>query len=135
MLCPLLVSPLKIPYPLASMSVFPHLSTHSCFPALAFPYIGASNLYRTKGFSSNGCQTRLSAAPYVVKTRDNFMYSLWLVIWSLRAWSGGVWLVHIVILPMGLQTPSAPSVLFLISSLGTTSLVPWMSMSIHLCIC
>ena len=28
-------------------------TTHSCLPALAFPYIGASSLYRTKGLSSH----------------------------------------------------------------------------------
>jgi hypothetical protein len=30
-----------------------HPSTHSCFPVLAFPYTGASNLLRIKGFSSH----------------------------------------------------------------------------------
>jgi hypothetical protein len=30
-----------------------HQSTHSCFLALAVPYIGASSLHRTKGLSSH----------------------------------------------------------------------------------
>ena len=47
---------------------------------------------------------------------------------------GGVWLVDIVVLSMGLQTPSAPSVLSLISSLGTLCSVQWLAMRIHLCI-
>jgi hypothetical protein len=48
--------------------------------------------------------------------------------------SGGYWLVHIV-LPIGLQTPSAPWVLSLAPSLGTPCSVQWMVVSIHLCIC
>jgi hypothetical protein len=45
------------------------------------------------------------------------------------------WLVHIVVPPMGLQTPSAPWVLSLALSLGTLSFSQWMSVSIHFCIC
>jgi hypothetical protein len=40
------------------------------------------------------------------------VYSLWLVIYSLGALGGGaIKLFHIVILPMGMQYPSAPSLL------------------------
>jgi hypothetical protein len=49
--------------------------------------------------------------------------------------SGGYWLVHIVLPPMGLQTPSAPWVLSLALSLGTLCSVQWMAVSIHFCIC
>ena len=49
--------------------------------------------------------------------------------------SGGVWLVHIVVLPMGLQTPTAPSVLFLTHLLGTPFSVQWWAASICVCIC
>jgi hypothetical protein len=49
--------------------------------------------------------------------------------------SGGYWLVHIVVPPMGLQTPSAPWVLSLAPSLGTLCSIQWMAVSIHLCIC
>jgi hypothetical protein len=45
------------------------------------------------------------------------------------------WLVHIVVPPMGLQTPSAPCVLSLAPSLGTLCSVQWMAVSIHSCIC
>jgi hypothetical protein len=45
------------------------------------------------------------------------------------------WLVHIIVPPMGLQTPSAPWVLSLYPSLGTLYSVPWMAVSIHICIC
>jgi len=42
------------------------------------------------------------------------VFGWWLSLWEL--W--GVWLVDIVVLPMGLQTPSAPSVLPLALPLG-----------------
>ena len=48
----------------------------------------------------------------------------------------GYWLVHIVVPPMGLQTPSAPWVLSLAPSLGTLCFIQWMvAESIHFCIC
>jgi hypothetical protein len=49
--------------------------------------------------------------------------------------SGGYWPVHIVVPPMGLQTPSAPRVLSLAPSLGILCSVQWMAVSIHFCIC
>jgi hypothetical protein len=45
------------------------------------------------------------------------------------------WLVHFVVPPMRLQTPSAPWVLSLAPSLGTLCSVQWMAVSIHFCIC
>jgi hypothetical protein len=47
----------------------------------------------------------------------------------------GVWLVDIVVFPIGLQTPSNPSVLSLIPLLRTPCSVQWLVVSIHLCIC
>ena len=41
-----------LPLP-ASVRVFPYPPTHSCLPALVFPYIGASSIHRTKGLSSH----------------------------------------------------------------------------------
>ena len=49
--------------------------------------------------------------------------------------SVGYWFVHIVVPPMGLQAPSAPSVLSLAPPLGTLCLVQWLAVSIHFCIC
>jgi hypothetical protein len=46
----------------------------------------------------------------------------------------GYWLFHIVVPPIGLQTPSAPWVLSLAPSLGTLRAVQWMTVSIDLCI-
>ena len=55
----------------------------------------------------------------------------WLSPWELL----GDWLVDIVVLPVGLQFPSTPSVLFLTPLLGTLSSVQWLAVSISLCIC
>jgi hypothetical protein len=50
-----------------------------------------------------------------------------------------LWLVDIIVLPVGLQIPSAPSVLSLTPTLGTPlgtpCLVQWLTVSICLCIC
>jgi hypothetical protein len=43
-------------------------------------------------------------------------------------------LVDIVFLPIGLQTPSAPSVLSLTPPLGSPCSVQWLAASIHICI-
>ena len=56
--------------------------------------------------------------------------------WCFCPWEfWGYCLVHIVVPPMGLQSPSAPSVLFLTPPLGTLCSVQWFAESIHLCIC
>jgi hypothetical protein len=59
--------------------------------------------------------------------------TLWLVFSPWELW--GVWLVDMLVLPMALQTPSAPSVLSLTSPLGTLCSVQWLAASICLCIC
>jgi hypothetical protein len=58
-------------------------------------------------------------------------FGWWFSPWEL--W--GYLLVHIAVLPMGLQTPSAPWVLSLAPSLGTRCSVQSMTVSIHFCIC
>jgi hypothetical protein len=59
------------------------------------------------------------------------LFGWWFSPWELL----GVWSVDIVVLPMGLQTPSAPSVLSLTPSLGTPCSVQWLAVSICLCTC
>jgi hypothetical protein len=59
------------------------------------------------------------------------LFGWWFSPWEL--W--GYWLVHIIVPPMELQTPSTPWVLSLTSSLGTLCFVQWMAVSIHVCIC
>jgi hypothetical protein len=53
--------------------------------------------------------------------------------WWWRPWQ--LWLVDIVVLPMGLQISSAPSVLSLTPPLGSPCSVQWLASSMHLCIC
>jgi hypothetical protein len=57
----------------------------------------------------------------------------WFSPWELLCvCGGGFWLVDIVVLPIGLQTRSAPSVLFLLPPLGILCSVQWLAASIHL---
>ena len=56
------------------------------------------------------------------------VYSNW---WFIPWEFWGVWLVDIVVLPIGLQTPSAPSVLSLTPPLGCS--VWWLAESIRIC--
>jgi hypothetical protein len=55
----------------------------------------------------------------------------WFTSWELWRY----WIVHIVVPPMGLKTPSAPWVFSLAPSLVTPSSVQWMAVNIHFCIC
>jgi hypothetical protein len=58
------------------------------------------------------------------------LFSLWFSPCDLR----GSWLVDIVVLPTGLQTPSAPSILLRIPPLGSPCSVHWLAASICICI-
>ena len=56
--------------------------------------------------------------------------------WCFSPWEfWRVWLVDNVVPPIGLQTLTAPSVLSLAPSLGSTCLVRWLAASIINCIC
>ena len=61
------------------------------------------------------------------------LFGWWFSPWEL--WGVGFWLVDIVVLPIGLQTPSARSVLSLTPPLGALRSVQWLAASIRLCIC
>ena len=119
--------------PTASPRVLTKQTTHSSLPVLAFLYTGASSLHRTKGLSSHWHPTKPSKlhmrqepwfAPCVFFCCSFSHWELW-----------RVWLVDIFVIPMGLQTPSSPSVLFLIPPLRNLSSVQWLAVSICLCIC
>jgi len=108
--------PPSLPPPPASMRVLLHPPTHSCLTMLAFPYTGETSLHRTKDLPSHWCLTRLSSATYAAEAMGPSMYILfdWFGPWEL--WE--VWLVNSV-LPVGLQTPSAPTVLALTPPSGS----------------
>jgi hypothetical protein len=77
--------------------------THSSFLTRAFPCSEPYDLHNTKGPSSHWWPTMTSSDTYA--TRDT-------------VGGGGYWLVHIVVPPIGLQTPLAAWVLSLVPSVG-----------------
>jgi hypothetical protein len=109
-----------------------HPLTHSQLPTFPSPALGhLSSLHRTKDLSFYRWQGR----PLLhMQLEPCVLLGWWLSPWEL--WGrGGVCLVDIVVLPMGWQTPSAPSVLSLITPLGTLCSVQWLAASICFFIC
>jgi hypothetical protein len=90
--------------PLLLMRVVPHPSTHPLSP-LAFPHAGASSLHRTKGLSSHWWS---QGHPLLCMRVEPWVPPCVLLGWCFRPWK--LWLVDIVVLPMGLQILSAPSI-------------------------
>jgi hypothetical protein len=58
------------------------------------------------------------------------LFGWWFNLWQFC----GVWLVDIVVLPIGLQIPSAPSVLTLTSLIGSLCSDQWLAVSTCICI-
>ena len=119
----------SIPFPShpASMRVFSHPTTHSHLPTLTFSY---TSLYRTK------CLFSRQGHPLLHRWLEPCVPPCVLFGWWFSSWElFGVWLVDIVVLPMGFQTLSVPSVLSLTPPLGNPSSIQWLAASIHLCIC
>jgi hypothetical protein len=92
------------------MRVIPHPPTHSCLSALAFSYTGASSQDFT-GLSASPPIDAWQGHPLLHMQLEPWvppcvLCGSWFSPWQL--W--GIWLVDIVVLPMGLQIPSAPSV-------------------------
>jgi hypothetical protein len=90
----------------------------------------APSLHRTKGLLFHWCLIRQSSATYVSGATSSPSLVDCLVPGS----SEGVWLVDIVVLPIGLQTPSAPLVLHLHPSLGSPCSVLWLDACICICV-
>lgn len=98
-----------IPLPSASTSVFPHSPIHSCLPTFHTPTPGHRAFIGPR------------VSPLIDAQQGHSLLHMWLEPWvspcvllgcwfsSWDLWGGGVWLVDIF-LPMGLQTPSDPSV-------------------------
>jgi hypothetical protein len=80
-------SPYTLPMPCSPTHPFPLLG----------PVLGHIKFARSKGLSSQWWLTRPSSATYADRDKEPW----------------GYWLVHIVVPPIGLQTPSAPWVLSL----------------------
>jgi hypothetical protein len=134
MLSPFLVSPLGTPYlipsPSVSMSMLPHLPTHSCLLTLAFPYTGTSNLHSTKGLPSHWCPTRPSSATYVTGAMGPSMCIIWLVV---PESSGGLISLYCCF-SYGVENSFNSFSTFSNSSNGAPCSVQWLAASIHLCI-
>ena len=121
----------SIPF-FASLRVLLHLLPHSHLIALASFYAGTSNLHRRRAF------------PFIDNRQSNPLLYMYLEPWIPPYVSlvGGLvsgrelWVVQLVdiVLPMGLQTPSAPSVLPLTPPLGSLCSVWWLATSIYICI-
>jgi len=103
------LSPPRSPLPLRECSPLPSPSP-PCLSTLAFFYSGASSLHRIR------------ATPPI----DVRLVSPW------ELW--GLWSVDIVVAPMGLLTPSAPSVLLLAPPLGSPCSVRRLAACICVCI-
>jgi hypothetical protein len=95
--------------------VLPHPLIQFCLSALPFPYPGSSSFHRTKGLPYQWCQIRPSSPTYPAGAMRPpcVLFDWWFSPWEL--WEVG--LVDVVVLPMVLQTSSAPSVLALTSPL------------------
>jgi hypothetical protein len=89
----------------------PLLPPHSHFLALVFPCTEAYKVCKTKGLSSDWWPTRPLPDTYAATDTS----------------SGGYWLVHIVVPPIGLQTPLAPWVLNFLLLLHWGPCVPFNS--------
>jgi hypothetical protein len=131
MFSPFQVSPSENPYsishPSASMRVLPHPLTHSCLPALAFPYTGAQGALLPL-IQQGHPLPHMQPEPWVSLC---VLFGWWSSPWELT----GVWPVDTVASPMGLQTPSAPLVPSPTPLSETQRSVQWLAVSICLCVC
>jgi hypothetical protein len=119
--------------PPASKRVLPYPPTHSHLTALTFPIHWGIEPSQDQGPLLPLMPTRSSSATYSAGAVGPSMCTCWLCFSPWELW--GVWLIDIVVLPMELQTPLAPSVLSLTPLLGTPCSVQWLAASICLCIC
>jgi hypothetical protein len=105
--------------------------THSHLTALAFPYTGAWSPHRPSPPIDAKERHPLLHMRLEPQVPPCVLFAWWFSPWEL--WE--VWMVDIIVLPMGLQTPSTPSVLSLTPPLGSPCSVQWLAMSIGLCNC
>jgi hypothetical protein len=110
-----------------------HPPTHFCLPTFTFTTLGHQTFTGLRASSPTDVQ---QAHPLLHMWLEPWVPPCVLLGWWFSPWElWGIWLVDIVVLPMGLQTPSTPSVLYLTPPLGTPCSVQWFSEKIHLCVC
>ena len=131
MLSPFLISLPETHYPICpppvSMIVCPHPRNSQ---PLHFPALGHWAFMEPMASSPIDAQ---QGHPLLNRRQEPWVHPCVPLGWWLRPWE--LWLVDIVVLSMGLQIPSAPSVLSLTPPLGTQWSVQWLAVSICLCIC
>jgi hypothetical protein len=129
MLSPFLVSPLKTPHPLP-------LITNPPIP-ISWPWHSPILGHRTftGPRASPPIDDRLGHPLLYMQLEPWVPPCVFFGWWFSARELKGYWLVHIVVPPIGLQTPSTPWVLSLAPSLGTLCSIQWMAVSIHFCIC
>jgi hypothetical protein len=131
MLSPFLVFPLKAPIPCP----LPPL-TNPPTPASWFWHSPTLGHRAFTGPRASAPIDDLLGHPLLHMQLEPWVPPCVLLGWWFSPWElWGYWLVYIVFPPMDLQTPSALWVLFLAPSLGTLCSVPWMAVSIHVCVC
>jgi hypothetical protein len=134
---PFQVSPLNLPITsLLSLTLWgcsaTHPPTHSHLAALAASYAVAPSFHRTKGLTSHWCQTDKANSLLYMQLEPWVPLCIlfcWWFSWELL----GVWLVDVVFLPIGLQTPLASSVLPL--TLPLRSLCSVLRLDARICLC
>jgi hypothetical protein len=121
---PFLVSPLKIPYHLPPPHPpLPNPPTPASWPRHS-PILGHRNF--TGPRASLPIDDRLGHPLLHVQLEPWFPPCVFFDWWFGPRDVWGYWLVHIVVPPKGLQSPSAPWVLFLAPSLGTLCYNGWL---------
>jgi len=128
------INPLSHPSSPASMRVLPHLPPTPTSPLLHSPTLGHQAFPGPRVYSFTDVQQghpllHMWLEPWVPPC---VLFGCWVSPWEF--W--GVWKIDIVVLPMGLQTPSATtSDLSLSPPLGTSFSLQWFAVSICLYIC
>jgi hypothetical protein len=126
----------KTPYPIspppASIRVFPYPPTHSCHLALKFLYTGVSIEPSEDQGPLLPLMSDKAILCYMCSSSHVSLHVYFLVGGLvLESYVGSGWF-GIFVLPIGLNIPSATSVLSLTPSWGTPCSVQWLAESIHL---
>jgi hypothetical protein len=127
MLSPFLVSPQKNPLFHSPLPLWANPPTHTSL-SWQFPTLGHRAFSWPR--ASPPIDVQQAILYYICSLSNGSLHvypGCWFSPWEL--W--GYCLVHIVVLTMGLQTPSAPWVLSLAPPSGTLCLVQWLAESIH----
>ena len=119
--------------PPASMRVLPHWPAYRPLPQR--PIISLSWVIKPPQDQGGPLPVMLDKANLCYISSWSHGYPCVFLGWCFSPWElWGFWLVDIVVLPMRLQTHSAPTALSLLSTLGSTLSVQCLAVYIHICI-